>query len=177
MPLNVAPKLETERLILRGHKSSDLDPLFLMWCEPKVYKFIAGKPTTIEDCWRNILRHNGQWQMVGYGFWVLEEKFSGAIIGEAGFLDCKRNITPSMDETPEMGWALLTARHGKGFATEAMQMIAAWGDQNLTQTITACITAPENTTSIRVAQKLGFKQVAQTTYHGEPTLLFHRFRP
>jgi RimJ/RimL family protein N-acetyltransferase len=177
VPLNAAPTLETERLRLRGHKSSDLDPLFLMWCEPKVYEFIAGKPTTIEECWRSILRHIGQWQMVGYGFWVLEEKSSGAIIGEAGFLDCKRSIKPSMDETPEMGWALLTARHGKGYATEAMQTIAAWGDQNLIQTVTACITAPENIASNRVAQKLGFKQVAQTTYHGEPTLLFHRARP
>ena len=176
MPPNAAPWLETERLILRGHKSSDLAPLLKMWCEPKVYEFISGKPSTVEDYWRSILRDVGQWQMVGYGFWVLEEKSSGAIIGEAGFLDCKRDITPSMDETPEMGWALFTAYHGRGFATEAMLEIAKWGDQNLAQDVTACITAPENAASNRVAQKLGFKEIAQTTYHGEPTLLFHRPR-
>ena len=176
MPPNAAPTLETERLILRGHRSSDLEPLLKMWCEPKVYEFIAGKPSTVEDCWRSILRHIGQWQMVGFGFWVLTEKSSGAIIGEAGFLDCKRDISPPMDETPEMGWALFTAYHGMGFATEAMLKIAEWGDQNLAQVITACITAPENRASNRVAQKLGFKEVAQTTYKGEPTLLYHRLR-
>ena len=174
MPPNAAPTLETERLILRGVRSSDLDILLEMWCEPKVFKFIAGKPSTREDCWRGILRDIGQWQTVGFGFWVLEEKSSGAIIGEAGFLDCKRDIIPSMDETPELGWVLFTAYHGLGYATEAMNRIAAWGDQNLTQHMTACIIAPENTASIRVAHKLGFNQIAQTKYHDEPTLLFHR---
>ena len=173
---NAAPTLETERLILREFRSSDLEALVNMWCEPKVYEFITGKPSTIEDRWRSILRANGQWLMVGFGAWILEEKSTGLIIGEAGFLDCKRDIIPSMNETPEMGWVLSTAYHGKGLATEALQKIATWGDQNLTQDVTACITAPENAASIRVAQKLGFKEVAQTTYQGEPTLLFHRLR-
>ena len=177
MSPNAAPTLETERLILRAHRSSDLDTLLKMWCEPKVYEFIAGKPSSVEDCWRAILRHIGQWQMVGFGFWVLEEKATGAIIGEAGFLDCKRDIVPSMAETPEMGWALFTAYHGKAFATEAMHEIAKWGDQNIECGLTACITAPENAASIRLAQKLGFNEVVQTTYHGKPTLLFHRQRP
>ncbi len=177
MLLNAAPTLETERLILRAHRNSDLEPLLKMWCEPKVYEFIASKPSTMEDCWRGILRHLGQWQVVGFGFWVLENKSTGAIIGETGFLDCKREMTPSMNDTPEMGWALSTAYHGKGFATEAMQKIANWGDCNLKQTITACITAPKNTASMRVAQKLGFKEVVQTTYKDQPTILFHRKRP
>ena len=82
-----------------------------------------------------------------------------------------------MNETPEMGWALFTTYHGKGFATEAMLEIAKWGDQNLNQSVTACITAPENSASIRVTQKLGFKEVAQTKYHDQPTLMFHRHRP
>ena len=173
---NAAPTLETERLILREFRSSDLEALVNMWCEPRVYEFITGKPSTIEDRWRSILRANGQWLMVGFGAWILEEKSTGILIGEAGFLDCKREIIPSMNETPEMGWVLSTAYHGKGLAMEALRKIAAWGDRNLTQNLTACITAPENSASIRIAQKLGFKEVAQTTYQGEPTLLFHRLR-
>jgi RimJ/RimL family protein N-acetyltransferase len=176
VPPNAAPTFETERLVLRGAKSCDLDPILMIWCEPEVYKFIAGKPSTVENTWRSILRDVGQWQMVGFGFWILEEKSSGTIIGQAGFLDCKRDIIPSMNETPEMGWVLSKAYHGKGFATEAMQAIAKWGDENLTQDVTACIIDPANTASLRVAQKLGFKQVAQTTYQGEPTLLLHRLR-
>lgn len=176
MPPNAAPTLETERLILREFRSSDLEALAKVWCEPKVYEFITGKPSTIEDRWRAILRANGQWLMVGFGAWILEDKATGRLIGEAGFLDCKREIIPSMDETPEMGWVLSTAYHSKGLATEALRKIIRWGDDNLVQNITACITAPENAASIRVAQKLGFKEIAQTTYQGEPTLLFHRLR-
>ena len=177
MPPNAAPTLETERLILRAVKADDLDTLLKLWCEPKVYKFIAGKPSTLEDSWRGILRDIGQWHLLGFGFWMLEEKATGAVIGEAGFLNCKRDVVPSMNETPEMGWVLFSAYHGKGFATEAMKEIAAWGDQNLAQAVTACIISPENSASLRVAQKLNFKQVALTTYQSEPTILLHRERP
>ena len=177
MPPNAAPTLETERLILRAVRASDLEPLIEMWCEPKVYEFIAGKPSTREDCWRNILRDIGQWQLLGYGFWILEEKATGNMVGEVGYLDCKRDIVPDMEETPELGWALFTAFHGKGFATEAAKEIVAWADRNLVQKVTACITAPENAASNNVAKKLGFRQIAETTYKGEPTLLFHRQKP
>jgi RimJ/RimL family protein N-acetyltransferase len=176
VPLNAAPTLETERLILRSSRISDLDPVWKMWCEPQVYKFIAGKPSTVEDSWRGILRDIGQWQLLGFGLWVLEEKSTGLLVGEAGYLDCKRDVTPSMNDTPEMGWVLSSAYHGKGFATEALRKIAEWGDRNLTQDVTACIIDPGNTASLRVAKKLGFKEIAQTTYKNEPTLLLHRLR-
>jgi RimJ/RimL family protein N-acetyltransferase len=176
VPQNTAPRLETERLILRGVRSSDLDPIWKMWCDPKVFKFIAGKPSTLEDSWRGILRDIGQWHMLGYGFWVIEEKSTGLFVGEAGYLDCKRDVAPSMNDTPEMGWVLSSAYHGKGFAIEALKKIAEWGDKNLVKDVTACIIDPRNTASLRVAQKLGFKEIAQTMYKNDPTLLFHRLR-
>lgn len=145
-----------------------------LWCVPEVYKFIAGKPAPREDSWRGILRHSGQWQMIGFGFWVLEDRHSGQFIGEAGFLDCKRDIEPSMDQTPELGWALHPDFHSKGLATEAMTEILAWGDASISKSPFAAIIHPDNTPSLRLAAKLGFVEVAQTTYKGDPTLLLHR---
>ena len=34
--------------------------------------------------------------------------------------------------------------------------------------------APENTASIRLAEKIGFVKKLETTYKGEPTLVFYR---
>jgi RimJ/RimL family protein N-acetyltransferase len=52
--------------------------------------------------------------------------------------------------------------------------IAAWGDAHFGGKETACMIAPENTASIRVAEKIGFVEKLQTTYKGEPTLVFYR---
>jgi RimJ/RimL family protein N-acetyltransferase len=169
-----APALETQRLRLRELEPSDLDALHALWCEPKVYEFIAGKPALREDSWGGILRFNGHWKLLGYGFWAVEEKTSGKLIGQMGFADFKRDIMPSLEGIPELGWVLTASARGRGYATEALTEIIAWGDKNLAQKKTACIIAPENTASIRVAEKIGFIETARTTYKDEPTILYHR---
>jgi RimJ/RimL family protein N-acetyltransferase len=167
--------IETPRLLLRPLGPDDFESAFALWNEPQVYRFISGKPSSREDIWRGLLRHVGQWQIKGFGYWAAVEKTSDNVIGECGFGDFRREMTVAMDE-PEMGWAFASAHHGKGFATEALRVLAAWGDAHLGVAKTACIIAPENAASIRVAEKLGFVKVADTDYKNEPTLLFHRAR-
>jgi RimJ/RimL family protein N-acetyltransferase len=142
--------------------------------EPKVYRFIAGKPSSREECWNRLLRYVGHWTLLNFGYWAIEEKISGEYIGETGFGDFKRDITPSLDGTIELGWALAPAYHKKGYATEALTTIIAWGEQNLDCIKTSCIISPENTASIRVAEKFGFIEVARTTYKDDPMILYHR---
>jgi RimJ/RimL family protein N-acetyltransferase len=173
--LTAAPRLETERLVLRAHKAADLDACLAFWCDPGVYEYIAGKPSTREEIWRGILRHIGQWQVLGFGFWLVEDKATQAFVGEVGFLDCKRDLTPSMDETPEVGWAFFPAWQNRGLALEAMQAVMSWGDQYLEQATTACIISPENKRSLRLAGKLGFRPIADVVYRGETEVLHHRY--
>lgn len=173
---DAAPRLETERLILRQFRSDDLVADNALWCEPDVYKFVAGKPSTLEDTWRGILQTIGHWHVLGYGYWAIEEKASGRFIGNIGFGDFRRAMVPDMKDTPEAGWVLMTAFHGKGIGTEALRAMLAWGDENLPYAKTACITAPDNVVSNALAKKFGYLQVAQTTYKDEPTLLLHRDR-
>jgi RimJ/RimL family protein N-acetyltransferase len=170
----VAPRLETERLILRAHVAADLEACLAFWCDPGVYEYIAGKPSSREEIWRGILRHIGQWQVVGFGFWLIEDRASQAFVGEVGFLDCKRDLTPSMDETPEVGWALYPTWQNQGLALEAMRTVMLWGDQHLEQTTTACIISPKNKRSLGLAGKLGFKPVTDVVYRGETEVLHHR---
>jgi RimJ/RimL family protein N-acetyltransferase len=174
---NAAPALETQRLRLRELRLEDFEAVHAMWCEPKVYRYILGRASTREESWSGILRVNGHWKLLGYGFWAVEEKQSGNFIGDMGFADCKRDIIPSLDETPELGWVLNTASHGKGYATEALAAIAAWGDRNLKHAKTACIIAPENQASIRVAEKIGYTEVTRTAYKDDPIILYHRLSP
>lgn len=168
------PILETERLRLRGHRLEDFVHSAAMWADAKVTKHIGGQPLSEEESWTKFLRYVGHWSLMGFGYWVVEERASGNFLGEIGFADYKRDIQPSLKEVPEIGWVLAAHAHGKGFATEAVRAAVAWGDTHFHSQRTVCIIAPENLPSIRVAEKCGYQEFQRTTYKGKPALMFER---
>lgn len=172
--LRQAPVLETPRLRLRAHRADDLDALHAIWSEPEVYRCIGGEPATRQDVWMRLLRYGGMWPMLGYGFWAVEEKASGALVGDLGYADFQREITPSLDGMLELGWVLTSSVHGRGYASEALAAILAWGDGYLGTHRAACIIAPDNAASIRVAEKAGFRPWCDTTFHDAPIRMFTR---
>jgi len=166
------PTLETERLILRPARLADFDAYAAMWADPDVTRFIGGKPFSREASWTRFLRQLGMWRAYGFGFFIVEEKVTGRFLGEAGFHDLKREITPSLEGTMETGWGLVPAAHGRGYATEAVTALLAWRAATFPGMRVTCIIDPDNAQSIRVAGKLGFREVARTTYHGAPSIMF-----
>ncbi|MBA8905155.1 GNAT family N-acetyltransferase [Aminobacter sp. NyZ550] len=166
------PVIETERTVLRPHRLEDFDAYAGMWADPVVTRFIA-KPRTREESWQRFLRHAGSWSLIGYGFWAIEEKATGRFIGEAGFHDLKRDITPSIEGIPEAGWGFVADMHGKGIASETVAAFVRWADSRFAGP-TVCIIDPANGASLRVAEKNGYRETGRTTYHGEPTILLER---
>jgi RimJ/RimL family protein N-acetyltransferase len=168
------PVLETPRLRLRAHTFEDFPASVALWSDPNVTRFIGDKPFTEEQTWARFLRYAGHWAVMGFGLWVVEEKTSGNFVGEFGYFDSKREIVPSITGFPELGWILATSAHGKGYATEGVKAVQAWGDKTFGPARTVCIIDPEHRASIRVAEKCGFKPVVQTTYSGRSTIIFER---
>ncbi len=168
------PIVETNRLLLRGHRLDDFPAIFEMWRDPTVTRFIGGQPRSEEDCWSKFLRAAGFWTHLGYGYWIAEEKATGSVVGELGFGEFKRDLSPSIRGEPEAGWALAAPFHGKGYASEGVEAIVKWGDAKGFGARMSCIIDTENKASIRVAEKCGFSETARTTYHGAPTIIFHR---
>lgn len=173
-PTAEVPTLETARLKLRGHCLDDFIYSASMWADPNVMQYIGGKPLTEEEAWTKFLRYAGHWALLGFGYWAIEEKATGNFVGELGFADYKRDLQPSLDGAPEIGWVLASRAHGKGYATEAVSAAVTWGDAHFQSRRTACIIAPENLASIRVAEKCGYCRSQPATHKGKPTLLFIR---
>lgn len=173
-PSTKIPVIETERLKLRGLRRDDFSAYAAMWADPAVTRYIAGNPFTPEEAWARLLRHVGHWSLMGFGFWAIEEKTTGAYIGELGFEDFKRDIEPSLKDVPEIGWGLVPSMHGKGYAAEAVRAAIAWGESHLESARTACIIRPENLPSIRVAEKCGYREFQQAIYKGQPMNLYVR---
>ena len=170
----IIPTLETPRLILRAHQTSDLPESVAMWSDPAITRLSIGAPSTEQRTWIRLLSYLGHWSLMGFGYWAVEEKASQKFIGELGFADFHRDLQPSIRGLPEMGWALASHAHGKGYATEALQAAVAWGDANLGTDRSVCLISPENGPSLRVAEKLGYREIARTTKNGEAEILFER---
>src|SRR5271155_4605286 len=118
-PAVSVPVLETERLRLRGHRLDDFASCAAMWADPivtrHITRHIGGRPFSEEESWHRLLRYVGHWVLLGFGYWVVEEKATGAFIGEVGFADWKRSLEPSLGEMPEIGWVFASSSHGKGY--------------------------------------------------------------
>ena len=171
---SLVPVLETERLRLRGHGIGDFPVSAAMWADPQVTRYISGRGFSEEESWGRLLRYIGHWSLLGFGYWLVEERGTDRFVGEVGFANYRRDLTPSLDGAPEIGWVLTRSAHGQGYATEVVRAVVAWGDEHFGLIRTACIIHPENTPSIRVAIKCGYREHGTATYKGEATLLFVR---
>jgi RimJ/RimL family protein N-acetyltransferase len=168
------PTLETPRLRLRAHTAADFPHSCRLWADPEVIRYTVFKPSTPEEVWSRLLRYFGLWSLLGFGYWVVEEKSTGAFVGEVGLCNFHRELDPPLGDTPEIGWTLLPQFHGKGYATEAAQAAIHWATQPpLAATEISCIIHAENAGSLRVAAKCGFTPRHLTTYKDNPTLILY----
>jgi len=170
----VAPVLEAPRLRLRPYRAGDLDAQHEAMADPGVMRFLGGAAQSREETWRKILAVHGLWALLGYGYWVAERREDGAYLGQIGFADFKRDMIPSIEGLPEMGWIMAREAQGHGYATEAVLAALAWADETLMGGEIAAIIRHDNAPSIRIAEKAGFSHREEALYKGAPILLFRR---
>src|SRR5437868_13584841 len=115
------PELLTERCRMRPHRIADFADCAAMWADAGVTRYIGGKPFSEEESWGRLLRYIGHWSLMGFGYWAIEDKATGNFIGEVGFADYKREMEPSIQGMPELGWVFVARIHGKGYATETVR--------------------------------------------------------
>jgi RimJ/RimL family protein N-acetyltransferase len=168
------PTLETKRLLLRGHRVTDFPGCVGLWSDLNVTKYITGKASTEQQTWARLLSYVGHWVLLGFGYWVIEEKDTGAFVGEIGFADFKRNVSEHLIGVPELGFALATHFHGKGLATEAAQAVVTWGDTHLPSQQTACMVSVDNVASLQIVNGLGYEECARSVNNEQPVMIFSR---
>ena len=170
-----APTLHTNRLILRPHGIADYAACRALWADAQVVRYVGGVPLDAQAVWFRLLRYAGMWSLLGYGMWVIEDRTTGAFLGEGGLLSAARGL-PELEGVPEAGWVLGPQAWGRGVASEAMDAVVRWADAHLDTPSLRCIIAPDHGASIRVAEKLGFVALADRMLGDTPTRVFDRPR-
>ncbi|MGM9482713.1 GNAT family N-acetyltransferase [Roseateles sp. NT4] len=162
--------LDTERLSLREFTPLDAPFLLRLVNEPGWIRNINDPGVrSVDDAlaWAEG-RLFKAYRELGHGFWALERRADGVLVGMCGLF--KRPALPE----PDLGYALLAEHEGQGYAVEAARACvahakAAWG-----WPVLMAITAVDNAPSVALLGKLGFVELGQEQLEGynEPSRVF-----
>lgn len=146
--------LETERLIIRKITLDDVQDLFEITSDYDVVKTIGAVTlhTSIEqtkEIIKDMIKH---YEADRVEWWAVVEKTSQKMIGMCGFFGYAPNSSRA-----EVGYMIARSRWNKGYATEASQVVLAFGFGVMHLNRIHATVYPENSASIKVLEKLGMK--------------------
>lgn len=158
-------ELESERLLLRAWRASDLPAFARLNADEAVHRFLPG-PLSPEVSDALAEQIGAGLSNDGFGYWAVEKR--GAASGSEeqfiGFVGV-RPVTdlPSVrlrlgHPAVELGWRLLPQFWGQGFATEAAQAAVDYAFSRLHVPEVVAFTVPGNAPSLRVMGRLGLRQ-------------------
>lgn len=129
-------------------------------------RYLGGKTLDRIQAWRHLAYQLGHWQMLGYGYYAVEEKGSGLLIGRVGYTN--HPGWPAF----ELGWTIIPEYQGRGYATEAARMLLDYAFTTLDRPHVVSLIHPDNAPSRRVAEKLGQTVEGQTEVLTMPVLIY-----
>jgi RimJ/RimL family protein N-acetyltransferase len=153
------PHLHTERLTLREYRVEDFD-LFadhLSNAESSAHLGSADRQTA----WRIFSSHAGLWLLNGAGWWSIEDRQTGQLVGSVGaFFRYESTVM-------EMGWNTYREFWGKGIANEAAAAVLNYAFQVRREPKVRALIASGNESSRRVAERLGMTYEMETELNGK----------
>ena len=153
------PTLETERLILREWRESDLTNFAKFKLNKDAARFVMTS-YTVAEAWRAMAYMAGHWLLRGYGNWSVEHRESGEHIGYCG------HYYPLEWPEPEIGWTIYPDHQRQGFATEAAAASVTFAYEKLGWKTAMSLIAADNTPSLAVATRLGAMFESSIQYRG-----------
>ncbi|WP_199699608.1 GNAT family N-acetyltransferase [Notoacmeibacter ruber] len=152
--LTPSPDIETERLRLRGWRESDFETIAAIYADPDTAAYIGGVQDRRQS-WRIFAAMLGHQSLRGYTFYAVERKDTGETIGWCG------PWYPEGRPEPEIGYSLLKAHQGHGFALEAVTAAVRDSYDRLGWETAISAIAEDNAASQKIAKQAG------ATWNGE----------
>jgi RimJ/RimL family protein N-acetyltransferase len=159
---------ETERLLFRRITEQDFDT-WLEFCKyPDSLKYIFSQEQLkvedpLERCrmWFNRVYIRYENELGGMN--ALIDKQTGELVGQCGLL------IQTIDDIEELeiGYSLMPAFRGKGYASEAAKKCKEFAFENEYAASLISVIVPENSDSIKVAMNNGMKLDKTTTSNGD----------
>jgi RimJ/RimL family protein N-acetyltransferase len=145
--------IETARLILRPYREADRPAFAALNSDPRVGEWLggvqdrAGSDAMLDRINAHIAAHS-------FGFWGVERKADGALVGMIGLSVVAAEPLP-VGPAIEMGWRLIPEAWGQGLASEGAKAALDWGLANLEVEEIIAFTARTNLASQAVMRRIG----------------------
>ncbi len=162
------PTLTTERLRLRPLREGDLDAFVAFYASPA--SAFYGGACDRADAWRRMASYAGSWVLKGFGPFAVESRAAGEFLGMVG------PWAPEGWPEPEITWMLLSRAQGKGYATEAAGAALDFAYRRLGWPTAVSAINPDNTPSLRLAERLGACFAYETVIRGGEGVHVYRHR-
>jgi len=181
-------RIESQRLILRRITESDLDFLARLHADPAVALYIGpGRPRSFEESRAWLLSTLETYETLELGQLAVLRKPDGVLVGRCGLSDLavearagvraaprawyERSQAPSNTELvyeKELGYTFDRSHWGLGYASEAARCVFEYARnaRNLSRVIS--LIHPDNTRSLRVAQRYGAQREDTVELMGHP---------
>ena len=145
--------LETERLLLRPLTLDDSDFILELLNTEGWIKYIGDRNIKTNEQARNYLENGPlkSYQTNGFGLSLVQLKTNNKSIGMCGLI--KRDYLDHVD----IGFAFLPDYTGMGYAYEVAKRTIQYAINELQKENILAITLPENSSSIKLLEKIGFK--------------------
>lgn len=144
--MTTIPTLTTDRLTLSAPRIEDFEHWADFFASERAI-FERGMKSR-EEAYRIWASDVGLWTLRGYGPFRVTDR-AGAYVGEVGIYQ------PEGYTEPELGWFVLPAFEGKGYAAEAARAVMTWGRDTFGWTRLTNIIDPRNDRSIALGLRLG----------------------
>ncbi|HEV2531525.1 GNAT family N-acetyltransferase [Phenylobacterium sp.] len=156
-------ELRTERLTLTEVTLDDAEFVLELLNDPGWIRNIGDRGVRTLDDAQAYIRDR-----FSKSLWFVVRDRSGERLGMCGLVD-----RDGLDHH-DIGYAYLERHSGQGYATEAARAVLAHAQAALGHETILAITAPDNTPSQRVLEKIGlrFVQMINLPGHAEPSALF-----
>lgn len=143
-------EIDTERLVLRNWRKSDLPAWAAMNADPEVREHL-GRLLSESEAAASVRGFQEDLDRNGFGFWAVEVRSTGEFIGFTG-LDRVDDYVPF--DGIEIGWRLARSAWGHGYATEAARATLAYGFGPLDLPEILAVTTRTNLRSQAVMRRL-----------------------
>lgn len=153
--------IQTERLLLRRWKPSDIEPFAALCRDPEVMRWIgSGSLRNRQECVKAISSFEENWEEKGFGLFAVELLGNQKFIGFTGL--AIPEFLPEVMPSIEIGWRLARSTWGNGFATEAARASLTFGFNQCGLDRVVSIHQVGNDVSGRIMSKIGMNLFLET---------------
>lgn len=145
--------LRTARLDLRWLTVADAELMLEVWNDPDFLRYVGDRGVRTADDALQALEAGpfAMYEQFGYGPYRVALRRGDQPIGICGLFR-----RPALDD-PDIGYAVLPAYAGHGYATEAARAVIDYARDRLRLPRVTAIVSPDNERSIRLLKKLGLE--------------------